>query len=527
MLHPHEIKVTKLRATLNKLIKQHPDPESSEYIALVQLINELSVLGFPIFVKAVEGVLNTKGVQKFISPVLRAVLKRTGAGVQGDGPKIKQVYATPEEEHLLSQLKELIDEIKLIHAFSDLSDIERLRSSLWIVATSWLLKKAHDERNERLRRLLINASDQMGVSLSVNAELYEANCFNILSGVLRDCHLAGGELDLDNLNDLTRYFSDDLRGIDQIESLSLPNDGLSYLLKKRIHGIDCVQSIEINGISDLDIDLLNEHSDQEYVQGIVESLVKGAQAKQENSWVYPVEILEKITGSNYKNELMFLVKRVSHQVYYELDKVSFNLKYIPQPDHSFWMMETQVTQALYRTVSGESPSRFKGEQLPVEEVSWADGIAFCNELSKKLGLTPAYKGTGNMCELINGANGFRLPSEAEWEFAAKGGQNFVYAGSDKIDEVAWYRDNSSRETHEVAKKKPNGYGLYDMSGNVWEWCADDYTNPGQHSPGASRRASRGGGWSDDADDCMVSHRFRFSPVSRFGILGLRLSRSLG
>ena len=212
----------------------------------------------------------------------------------------------------------------------------------------------------------------------------------------------------------------------------------------------------------------------------------------------------------------------------EVGGVTFKERVIPAPSGGkpFLMMETQVTQALYRAVTGENPSNFKGDNLPVEKVSWEDGVAFCNKLSEQMGLKPAYRGTDNDCELIAGANGFRLPFEAEWEHAAKGGQNYEYAGSDNINEVAWYNGNSGSKTHPVGEKKPNSFGLYDMTGNVWEWCADDYSNPGQHRPGASKRALRGGSWDDYADYCRVSNRGRDSPGIRYGNLGLRLSRSL-
>ena len=103
----------------------------------------------------------------------------------------------------------------------------------------------------------------------------------------------------------------------------------------------------------------------------------------------------------------------------------------------------------------------------MEQVSWEDGIAFCNTLSKKLGLMPVYSGIDNNCELVCDANGFRLPLETEWEFLAKGGQSFKYAGSDNVDEVARYEmTTNDKGTRPIGTKKPNGYGLYDMSGNV-------------------------------------------------------------
>ena len=175
---------------------------------------------------------------------------------------------------------------------------------------------------------------------------------------------------------------------------------------------------------------------------------------------------------------------------------------------------------------GINPSEFQGPQRPVETVSWEDGIAFCNALSMREDLQPAYNGTDNHCTLIAGANGYRLPLEAEWEWAARGGEDYEYAGSDNIDEVAWYDDNAVDETHQVGQKQQNGYGLYDMSGNVWEWCADDYDNPGEHRPGVSKRVCRGGSWSSNVGFCRMSYRSGNWPGRRSHYLGLRLCRSL-
>ena len=181
---------------------------------------------------------------------------------------------------------------------------------------------------------------------------------------------------------------------------------------------------------------------------------------------------------------------------------------------SFYIGKTEVTQALWKAVMGNNPSNFKGDNLPVEEVSWNDCQEFIRKLNSATGKT------------------FRLPTEAEWEFAARGGNSsrgYKYSGSNTIDNVAWYDGNSSNKTHAVGTKQANELGLYDMSGNVYEWCSDWYgnysssskTNPKGPSSG-SYRVLRGGSWGNVARFCRVSHRHNFNPGSRFHSLGLRL-----
>ena len=208
--------------------------------------------------------------------------------------------------------------------------------------------------------------------------------------------------------------------------------------------------------------------------------------------------------------------------------LGYEMVKIPAPPNgkAFLMMRTEVTQALYEKIIGKNPSVNIGSEHPVEMVSWVDGVNFCNELSKRVGLQMAYRGTGNDCSLIKGSTGFRFPFEDEWEWAAEGGEAFEFAGSDLLDEVAWYRGNAGNQTHPVAQKKANGYGLYDMIGNVGEWCADDDLHPGEHFAGAQFRVVRGAGCQFKKKYCATSTRSRLTPLSSSGSIGLRLCRSI-
>ena len=198
----------------------------------------------------------------------------------------------------------------------------------------------------------------------------------------------------------------------------------------------------------------------------------------------------------------------------------------------FYVGKYPVTQKLWEAVMGNNPSEFKGEDRPVEEVSWFDCVAFCNKLSEQEGKQPVYTIDGKNVSCNWNANGYRLLSEAEWEYAARANQNFLYSGSNNSAEVAWYEDNPGKQTHPVGQKKPNGFGLYDMSGNVWEWVWDwygDYSTENQSNPtGAptgSARVNRGGGWNDVEGVLRVSDRGWGDPPFRYYDLGFRLGRS--
>ena len=182
--------------------------------------------------------------------------------------------------------------------------------------------------------------------------------------------------------------------------------------------------------------------------------------------------------------------------------------------NDYYMGKYEVTQALWQAVMGRNPSKFKGDNLPVEKVSWDDCQRFINKLNSMIGRK------------------FRLPTEAEWEYAARGGKKlrgYQYCGSSKISDVAWYTDNSGRKTHPVGTKQSNELGLYDMTGNVSEWCQDwkgSYASSSQTNPTGAvsgvGRVIRGGSWNDSAWYCRSSYRLMHTPDYRFNGLGLRL-----
>ncbi len=188
----------------------------------------------------------------------------------------------------------------------------------------------------------------------------------------------------------------------------------------------------------------------------------------------------------------------------------------------FLLAAYPVTQALYREVTNESPSASAGDRHPVESVSWFDAIRFCNLLSEKSGLTKFYLQGGDASEFMTkpSANGFRLPTDAEWEYSCKAGSSSARYGN--INDIAWYRDNSPNGTSEVGMKEANAWGLYDMLGNVWEWCWDLYDADvyGEY------RVFRGGGWSDQERGCLATNRRRSHPTFRIDDLGFRIARSV-
>ena len=177
----------------------------------------------------------------------------------------------------------------------------------------------------------------------------------------------------------------------------------------------------------------------------------------------------------------------------------------------FWMLETEVTREMWKSVMGNEPGVFRGERLPVEQVGWVDCIEFCRKLSEKLG-SPV-----------------TLPTEAQWEYACRAGTSGPFAGN--LEEMAWFGPNSENRTHPVGQKKPNAWGIHDMHGNVWEWCLDWYAedsyagSPSTDPHGPDRgvnRVYRGGGWYGDARFCRSAYRNYYAPNFRSYGHGFRI-----
>ncbi len=190
---------------------------------------------------------------------------------------------------------------------------------------------------------------------------------------------------------------------------------------------------------------------------------------------------------------------------------------------AFYLGEHEVTQGQYQAVMGQNPSYFQGsDDLPVEQVSWLDAVKFCIVLSNREKRTPYYRIEGDQVSIVGG-KGYRLPTEAEWEYACRAGSTTKYPfGEDEsnLGKYAWYDGNSERKTHPVGQKQPNGWGLYDMLGNVNEWCqdyfdADYYTaSPPADPPGPAKapyRVLRGGCWLFSPGGCHPAGQGRDTP----------------
>jgi formylglycine-generating enzyme len=208
---------------------------------------------------------------------------------------------------------------------------------------------------------------------------------------------------------------------------------------------------------------------------------------------------------------------------------------------TFYISRHEVTQKEWKDVMGTSPSHFsiddypielRWNDLPVEQVSWLQAVQYCNKLSELKGFQPCYTISGDSVSCDFTRNGFRLPTETEWEYAAKGGglaTGYKYAGSNLISDIGWYRVNAKGATYPEEQKKPNELGLFDMTGNVFEWCWDWYGPYGSsavsdpHGPASGTvRVMRGGAWGSEERECRVTYRAWSAPNDWGTNIGFRI-----
>ncbi|WP_338945594.1 formylglycine-generating enzyme family protein [Fusobacterium canifelinum] len=247
---------------------------------------------------------------------------------------------------------------------------------------------------------------------------------------------------------------------------------------------------------------------------------------------------KEIELKNFEDEYMVKVKSGRYTPsFVNEEKEVFDIEVCKYP----------TTQLMWLEVMKNNPSEFKGENKPVETVTWWDTLEYCNRLSEKYGLKPVYnlsqkeKGILRIIHLdgeiveetkanFKNTEGFRLPTEIEWEWFAKGGQVAIeqgtfedkYSGSNNVDEVAWSVENSDYLTHDVGLKKPNQLGLYDCSGNVWEWCYDIY----DISKSQEKRILRGGSWDDMMEACVTFYHVGYDNSLRHKGCGFRVVKTI-
>ncbi len=180
-------------------------------------------------------------------------------------------------------------------------------------------------------------------------------------------------------------------------------------------------------------------------------------------------------------------------------------------DRGYYLAATEVTQAQWLKLMNDNPSRFKGMDLPVEQITWEDAMTYCRRLTEH----------EKMAGRLPHGYGYTLPTEMQWEYACRAGTTSSHAG--ELKEMAWYGINADKRPHPVATKLPNAWGFYDMHGNVWEWCLDWYTN--EITPEGHLRIRRGGSWWTDASLCRSSFRSQYAPRGYNQTLGFRVALS--
>jgi formylglycine-generating enzyme required for sulfatase activity len=254
-------------------------------------------------------------------------------------------------------------------------------------------------------------------------------------------------------------------------------------------------------------------------------------------WFVGLRVARNHTGKNHPPDSMIFVKGGTFEMGSNEGIVGQKLVH-PVTVSSFYMGKFEVTQEEWRAVMKNNPSNVRGAKKPIHSVDWYDVVEYCNQRSRKEGLTPCYTGSGDQITCDFEADGYRLPTEAEWEYAGKGGdrsRNYKYSGSNNAQEVAWYINNSGLKPQPVGQKKSNELGIYDMSGNVGEWCWDWYefdyykNSPGKNPKGplsGMHRVIRSGSWAHPENNVSSTFRLVYTPHRRSSFIGIRVVRTV-
>lgn len=245
--------------------------------------------------------------------------------------------------------------------------------------------------------------------------------------------------------------------------------------------------------------------------------------------------LAEAVGANSLGITMLLVEQGRPYSEPPIGQQYIQARPLPTPTRPYLLATTEVTQCQWNDLVEENPSAFPGDSRPVERVSWLDAVGFCNALSRHEGLEEAYQLGAGTAKLVAGANGYRLPTDPEWEYACRAGATTMFASGGRrrdLKRVAWFADNARGRTHDVADREPNAWGFYDMHGNVWEWVWDPYASlpdlsrDNVESPGVGPdRTIRGGSWYVDAAACRLTNFCRIDPGFRCCDLGFRVART--